>query len=131
MTSANVSLPHATIDAPRAITGRDAALTTLYLMCGPFVVLSQRYLTFSCNSLVICHYRALAGSLSSLLLAVLVDRQGLFALLRRGRTLPAVVLLGVLTGVGTLCTIEGIRYAGSVPASGKTFGISPSSIAPI
>jgi drug/metabolite transporter (DMT)-like permease len=96
---------------------RTGLFTAVYLFGGPFVVLSQRYLTISLNSLVICHYRALVGCLSLLILAFLVDRKNLFLLLRQGWTLLAVLVLGVVTGGGTLCMLEGIRYAGSLPAA--------------
>lgn len=46
-----------------------------------------------------------------------MDRKNLFLLLRQGRTLLAVLVLGVVTGGGTLCMLEGIRYAGSLPAA--------------
>lgn len=105
------------LTAPPRGKRRTVLLTLLYLLGLPFILLSQRYLTLSCDSIVICHYRAVAGAACLLLLAALVDRQGLAALLGNRRALAWVCAMGVLAGGGSLLILESMRHAGVLASS--------------
>lgn len=101
----------------RKVNPYNSLLMVIYLIGIPFVTLSQRYLTFSCDSFLICHYRALARAFSLLVLAIFMDRQGLITFFRHRRTVLLVSLNGLLIARSAPLMLEGMRYSGTLASS--------------